>query len=132
MSYKQITTLEEAIKQQKDPVQLPDLSALPARFARGMIALLSLQIIIETVNNDDPEKPAWKPDYNNANQKKWYPWYTGGDEKGSGFSFYDTDCVWSYSIANGGARLALKDEARAEHMNEHFQGLYKELYLVLE
>lgn len=132
MNYKQITTLEEAIKQQKEAVQLPDLSALPARFAKGMIALLSLQIIIEAVNNDEPNTPVWKPDYNNSNQKKWFPWYRGGDATGSGFSFYDTYYGWANSGTYGGARLALKDEARADHMNEYFQDLYKELYLVLE
>jgi len=133
--YKEITTVEEAFKRQKDQIDLnmlPDLGILPARISRGMLALLKLQVIIEAVNNDDPAKPEWKPDYNNSNQKKWFPWYTGGDETGSGFSFYGAYDGWTRTRTDGGARLALKDEARAEHMNEHFQELYKELWLVLK
>lgn len=133
--YKKITTVEEAFKRQKDqidPGMLPDLSILPAKFSRGMTALLKLQVIIDAVNNDDPKVAEWKADYNDRDQKKWFPWYVGGDASGSGFRFLVTDCVWARTLTDGGARLALKDEKRAEHMNKYFQDLYKELFLVLE
>ena len=131
--YKEITTVEKAIALCKDKIVLPDLSSLPSRFARGMLALLKLQVVCEVVNNDDPAVPEWKADYNDEDQRKWFPWYTGGsaDGSGSGFSFDDTDYHWAYSLTTGGARLALKDEERAEHMNEHFQDLYKDLWLIL-
>lgn len=135
MSYKKITTIEEAFKRQKDQIdlsKLPDLSSLPLKFSRGMMALFKLQVITEAVNNDDPDVPEWKPDYNNRDQEKWFPWYRGGDETGSGFSFDDTTYDWAITDTNGGARLACKDEARAKHMNKYFQELYKELYLVLK
>lgn len=133
--YKEITTVEEAFKRQKDqidPGMLSDLSILPDKYSRGMMALLKLQVIIHAVNNDNPAEAEWKADYNNSSQYKWFPWYRGGDSSGSGFRFGDTFCGWSYTATHGGARLALKDEARAEHMNKYFQDLYKELYLVLE
>lgn len=133
--YKKITTVEEAFKRQKDqidPGMLPDLSILPAKFSRGMNALLKLQVIVDAVNNDDPKVPEWKADYNNSDQQKWFPWYRGGDSSGSGFRFGATTYAWTYTCANGGARLALKDEKRAEHMNKYFQDLYKELFLILE
>lgn len=133
--YQEITTVEEAFKRQKDQVDLamlPDLSILPEKFSRGMMALLKLQLIIHAVNNDDPAVPEWKADYNNGNQYKWFPWYRGGDSSGAGFRFHDTRYGWSTTFTTGGARLALKDEERAEHMNKYFQDLYKELYLVLE
>ncbi len=133
--YKKITTVEEAFKRQADKIdlsRLPDLSLLPPKFSRGMMALLKLQVVIEAVNNDDPKQPEWKADYNNSNQTKWFPWYRGGDESGAGFSFSGADYGWAYSLSAGGARLALKDEARVEHMNKYFSELYKELYLVLK
>lgn len=133
--YKKITTVEEALKRQKDQIdfsKLPDLSALPEKFSRGMMALLKLQVIIHAVNNDDPAVPEWKADYNNSDQLKWYPWYRGGDASGSGFRFDDSVCGWTYTHTNGGARLALKDEDRADHMNKYFVDLYKELFLVLD
>lgn len=134
--YKDIKTIEAAFAAQKDKLdlsKLPDLSSLPAKFARGMNALLKLQVITEAINNDDPAEPEWKADYNNSDQEKWFPWYQGGaaDGTGSGFSFGVTGCDWTDSGAGGGARLALKDEDRVNHMNEHFQELYKELYLIL-
>lgn len=135
--YTEITTVEEAFKRQADQIdlsKLPDLSMLPPKYSRGMMALLKLQVIVHAVNNDDPAQPEFIPDYNKRNQYKWYPWYTGGagDGSGSGFSFGGTNYVWSSAYAGGGARLALKDEARAEHMNKYFSDLYKDLWLILE
>lgn len=132
--YKKITTVEKAFEVQKDKIdfkQLPDLSLLPANFSKGMLALLTLQVIIHAINNDDPKKPEWVPDYNNTDQQKWFPWYRGGDQSGAGFSFDAAHCEWTNTGTHGGARLALKDEARAEHMNKYFQKYYKELYLVM-
>lgn len=133
--YKDIKTVEQAFAAQKDKIDLsnlPDLSSLPAKFSRGMLALLKLQVITEAVNNDDPAVPDWEPDYNNDDQRKWFLWYEGGDKSGAGFRFDDSDDWWTISAAGGGARLACKDEERALHMNEHFQDLYKELYLILQ
>lgn len=134
--YKDITTVEKIFETQKDNIDIKKveeaLSFLPKKFSSGMIALLTLQAGCEVVNNDVPEEPEFKPDYNNTNQQKWTPWYVGGDESGSGFQFYVSVSVWTYSNANGGARLALKDEPRTNHMNEHFQEVYKNLWLVLK
>ena len=134
--YKEITTVEEAFKRQKDQIdlsKLPDLSSLPSKFSRGMLALLKLQVVTEAVNNDDPKEPEFKADFNDRNQEKWFPWYVGGaaDGSGSGFRFLVTLYGWSNSYASGGARLALKDEERADHMNEYFSELYKDLWLIL-
>lgn len=133
--YTEITTIEEAFKRQKDQIdlsKLPDLSSLPDKFSRGMNALLKLQVITEAVNNDDPAEPEFKADYNDSDQEKWFSWYRGGDSSGSGFRFLFSDSGWTSATAFGGARLALKDEERADHMNKYFSDLYKELYLILE
>ena len=132
--YTEITTVEEAFKRQKDQIdlsKLPDLSSLPSKFSRGMFALLKLQVITEAVNNDDPNEPEFKADYNNDDQLKWFPWYRGGsaDGSGSGFRFLVANFEWTHSY--GGARLALKDEERTDHMNKYFSDLYKDLWLIL-
>jgi len=132
--YKEIKTVEAAFATQKeiDLSKLPDLSALPEKVSRGMLALLKLQVIIHAINNDEPDQPEWKADYNNEDQEKWFPWYIGGDSSGSGFRFNGSTYHWTFTSSIGGARLALKDEARADHMNEYFSDLYKELYLILD
>jgi hypothetical protein len=133
--YTEITTIEEAFKRQKDQLdlsKLPDLSSLPDKFNRGMNALLKLQVITEAVNNDNPNEPEFEADYNDSDQEKWFPWYRGGDSSDSGFRFVYSYGGWSTTSADGGARLALKDEARADHMNKYFGDFYKELWLILK
>lgn len=132
--YTEIKTVEDAFARQKDVdlSKLPDLSALPAKISRGLLALLKLQVIVSVINNDDANEPEWKADFNNRDQRKWYPWYVGGDHTGAGFRFFDAGYNWALTTADGGVRLALKDEGRANHMNEFFQDLYKELWLILE
>ena len=135
--YTEITTVEKAFEKQKDKIDinsLPDLSSLPDKFSRGMMALLKLQVIIDGVNNDDPKVPEWKADYNDNGQQKWFSWYVGGsaDGSGAGFRFFVSDIGWAYSSAFGGARLALKDKERSEHMDRYISDLYKELYLILK
>lgn len=134
MSYTEITTVEEGFKRQKDQIDfnnLPDLSILPDKYSRGMLALLHLQVLTDAVNNDDPAVPDFEPDYNNTDQEKWSPLYIGGDSSGAGFRFV-AYCGWAITVTGGGARLALRDKPRALHMKKHFSHLYKELYLILK
>lgn len=103
--YKNITTVEAAMKNYKEPFDLEKmkeaLSFMPPTIARGMIALATLQVVAWSVNNDDPKKPEFKPDYNNTNQYKWSPWYRGGDETGAGFRFFVSVIGWAISVAVG-------------------------------
>jgi len=134
--YTDIKTVDDAFANHPAKIDLEKtlkaLADLPANISRGLIALLKLQVIVFAVNNDEPGQPEWIADYNNKDQYKWFPWYVGGDRSGSGFRFGESYCLWAYAYTTGGARLALKDEERAEHMNEHFADLYKELYLILD
>lgn len=136
MSYKEITTIEEAIKRYKHPFDISklNLSCIPPELASGGKTSIELQAVVWSINNDDPSVPEWKPDFNNRNQEKWGPWATGGapDGKGSGFSFDGSNYDWTYTNACGGARFALKDEPRSDHMKEHFPDLYKMLWLILD
>lgn len=134
--YTDITTVEEVFKRHPKKIELQKavdaLAFLPSEFSSGMIALLILQAACFVINNDDPAVPEFIPDYNNDDQEKWAPWYVGGDASGSGFRFRVSVNVWTVTGTLGGARLALKDEERADHMNEHFQEQYKNLWLILK
>ena len=136
MSYKDITTLEQAEKIYPGSVSIEKMkeaiASFPQEISRGMIALASLQVVIYAINNDEPKEEVFKPDYNNGDQEKWAPWWRGGDESGSGFRFDGTNYGWTAADTAGGARLALKDEDRALHMKTHFPELYKELLLILK
>jgi hypothetical protein len=134
--YKEITTVEEAMKRYKEPFDLEKMkeavSVLPPSISRGMLALAVLQVVTWSVNNDDPKEPEFKPDYNNSDQYKWSNWFRGGDETGSGFRFFDAFCDWANADTRGGARLACKDEERALHVKQYFEEQYKELFLILK
>lgn len=136
--YTDITSAEEALKRNKDQIDLSGaikaLSFLPSEYSKGMIGLLTLQIVVYAVNNDDPNLPDWKADFNDEEQEKWFPWYVGGsaDGSGSGFRFYGSYYVWADTLAYGGARLALKDQPRAQHMNKYFFEEYRNLWLILK
>jgi hypothetical protein len=134
--YKDIKTVDAVFAAHPDKLNLQKakdlLAYLPEKISSGMLALMVLQAACFVVNNDNPKEAEWKPDYNNKDQEKWFPWYRGGDSTGSGFRFSGADCGWAGTATSGGARLALKDEERAEHMNEFFSDWYKELYLMLD
>jgi|SRR6185312_13369904 len=136
--YKELTTFEIALRRRKE--RMPDLSMvpktfylmpLPEKYKKGIEAFLKLQIIIDAVNNDDPSLPEWKPDYDNVNQSKWFPAYVGKSTN-DGFKFNGAKKNWVQIIDGGGSRLALKDQDRCHHMDEHFRDLYKALYMISE
>jgi hypothetical protein len=127
--YKEITTVEIALKSQRE--KMPDLSAFPKKYRKGLEAFLKLQIVVDAVNNDNPSLPEWKPDYNDINQSKWYPHYIGFATN-DGFKFNGAKKNWVQITDGCGSRLALKDQDRCHHMDEHFRDLYKDLYLITE
>jgi len=127
--YKEITTLEIALKNQKE--KIPDMSMLSKRYKKGLEAFLKLQIIVNAVNNDNPSLPEWKPDYNDTNQPKWFPSYVGR-ATAEGFKFNGGRKNWINLIDGGGSRLALKDQNRCHHMDEYFRELYKDSYMISE
>lgn len=134
--YTKIKTMDQAYAKFPEKVDLEKLmkalKSVPARLRRGMLATLNAQVLTEVINNNDPKVPAFKPDYNNNNQYKWFPWCIGGDSTGSGFRFGGSHFVWTLTPASGGARFALRDKARVEHVKKYFPDVYKELYLMLE
>ncbi|HUZ61388.1 MAG TPA: hypothetical protein VMU83_21615 [Hanamia sp.] len=127
--YKEITTLEIALKSQRE--KMPDLSMLPKKYRKGLKAFLELQIIVNAVNNDNPSLPEWKPNYNDTNQSEWFPHYVG-KVTNDGFKFNGARKNWVQIPDGGGGRLALKDVDRCHHMDEYFRDLYKDLYLITE
>jgi hypothetical protein len=73
-----------------------------------------LELLHNSLNGD------WVPDFDNANQTKWRPWFTGGSR---GFRCSDYD-DW-YSHSNVGSRLCLKEERLAIHAGTKFTKWFK-------
>lgn len=134
--YTDITTVEAAFAAQKDKIdysKLPtEIPGIPARLFKGMMDTLVAEVVVEAINNDDPNVPDFDPDYNNSKQNKYGLWAVGGDKTGSGFSVGDTYDAWTLTAALGGARLAFRDRARALHFKKYFPHVLKAVLLKLE
>lgn len=134
--YTEITSIEEAFKRHPDQIDLNKtieaLSFLPKTISSGMLSIMQLQVVCYTINNDDPNVEIFEPDYNNTNQYKWGQWCLGGDSSGSGFRFRAVVWTDAHSSARGGARLALRDQPRLQHMKKCFPDVYKEFFLMLK
>ncbi len=80
------------------------------------IAYKKLKKIIQAINQ------GWGPDWDNTNQRKWYPWF----RLSSGFGFDGSDCGFDYSVARVGSRLCFESEEKANYAGKQFLQLYKE------
>jgi hypothetical protein len=79
-----------------------------------------LKIIVRALNE------GWAPDWKNAREYKYYPWF---DLSGSdGFSFYDVG-HWCASSCVG-SRLCFKSDELARYAGKQFLSLYRELMVI--
>lgn len=112
-----IKSFEHACKVLDIPAERPDVSRLPEQFAARVIAQHELDVICVATD------PAFKADYSDWNQDKWYPVHTGS---GSGFRL----CVVGYANALTGAGLGsrpLPTEKDAKYIGTTFLHLFKVL-----
>lgn len=113
-----IKTFEAACKALKmDPVKLPDFSMLSQEEATAMTAHYKLVIIARAINED------WKPDWNDYDETKYYPWF---EMSSSGFRFFGVNCVCTDSGV--GSRLCFKSRDLAEYAGKTFKKLYKDYF----
>ena len=97
--------ITDKVKSFEDACQLlgiepnvPEVSMLPENHQKAIVAHYKLVIIAEAVNE------GWKPNWDNWDERKYYPWFDlEGSSSGAGFSYDDCD-VW-YSHSNVGSRL---------------------------
>ena len=93
------------------------------------IARRKLEVITEALNE------GWKPDWNNTDEPKYYPWFyiepgKGKDPDGkpngayAGLSYAYTDNAASYTYAYFGSRLCFHDRRLAFYAGNTFTDLY--------
>jgi len=78
-------------------------------------AYKKLKVIIQAINQ------GWIPDWNDTNQKKWYPWF----RLSSGFGFDGSYCTCGISLADVGSRLCFESEAKANYAGKQFTTIYE-------
>lgn len=118
MSYKQITSFEIACEKMGISTNLPDVSSWPASLRRSMIALYKLTVIRDAIVG------AWKADWDNSNQKKWFCWFWMNK---AGFRLYGVYYGYDVTATTSGARLCYETEEQARFAGTTFLSLYEEM-----
>lgn len=85
--------------------------------AKDTLAYEKLKVIAEAL------REGWKPNWNNSNQPKRYPWF---DMRGA-VSFVSVVTYWGDTCSVVGSRLCQETEKKAEYMGKQFIDLYRDL-----
>lgn len=119
-----IQTFEDACsKLQLDPsTVLPEVSNLPN--GKALLALAKLFIIIEAIND------GWKPDWNNYDEYKYYPWFDLKKEENNPSGFRLDGVVYDCTYSRVGSRLCFASREKAEYAAKQFEDLYKDYFLI--
>ena len=88
---------------------------LDCYYPEHIIAELKLELIIQIINQ------GWKPNWDDKNQYKWYPYFN----MAGGFAFVDTHFDYDNAHADVGSRLCFKTESNAKYVGKQFEYLYK-------
>lgn len=125
---KTIKTFEDACKAEglKSEQALPDVSTISPADQEPIIAYSKLLIIARALNRTANGGEEWKPDWNNYDEYKYYPWFEMGGS--SGFRFNDYD-YWR-TRSGVGSRLCFKTRELAEYAGKEFIDLYNLLMTI--
>ncbi len=86
---------------------------------KGVNAAAKLFLLAEVLNE------GWKPDWNDNNQRKYYPWFDMEDSAGAGSGF-SHDYYYVFSFSDFGSRLVFKTWELAKFAAEQFLEVYRE------
>jgi hypothetical protein len=123
MNYTEIKTFEDACKAQGvDANVLPDVSMLPAKHQKSIIAHYKLMVVVAAING------SWVADWSNRSQYKYEPWFKviPDSSKPSGFGLSSRDYdSWSAGTYVG-SRLCFETSEQAEYAGTQFKELYED------
>lgn len=118
---KKIKSFEGACKALKlNPKKLPVVSGIPKKHRDAIIAHFKLVIIAEALNE------GWKPNWDDSNEYKYYPYFDMQPGFGFGYTYYGN---W-YASSYVGSRLCFKTREIAEYAGRKFRKLYKQYMLI--
>ncbi len=106
-----VKTFEDACKVLK--IKLPVFAKTESK---DEIAYRKLKIIIEALNE------GWKPNWNDTDERKWYPWFTMEGK----FVLINGD--YDCSTSHAGSRLCFRTEEVAKYAAKQFLSIYKDFF----
>ena len=128
--FQQLTSFEDACMILNRQPHLPDVSSLPEKHAKAIIAHYKLITICEAGNFLENDNQEWKPDWHNDDERKYYPWFDMDIKGYSGSGLACDGCDVVYSASFVGSRLCYKTWKLAEYIGKTFIELYKEYFLL--
>ncbi|MDD5013694.1 MAG: hypothetical protein PHW73_01155 [Atribacterota bacterium] len=84
------------------------------------VAYKKLKVIVKAINQ------GWIPNWDDLNQRKWFPWF----KMSSGFGFGDSSYACDYMYTYCGSRLCFESEEKANYAGTQFIALYKALLTI--
>jgi len=122
----EITSFESACNALGIKTDVPDVSALPEKHQKALIAHYKLIIIAEALNQ------GWTPNYNDYDEWKYFPWFEveASEENPSGSGFSRSDCDYWNTHATVGSRLCFRTKTLAKYAGRQFEELYKDYFLI--
>lgn len=117
-----VKTFEDACKILGIKLDLPDVSTMPKKHQKSLIAHYKLVIIAEALNE------GWKPNWSDYDEYKYHPWFEY-DKARSGFGFGSADWTSTGTSTYVGSRLCFKTKTLAEYIGKQFEELYNEYFL---
>ena len=114
-----IKTFEDAMEA-TGRKEVPDFSSFPEDMRKHFEALFKMVVIVEALNE------GWKPDWDNYNECKYYPWFAMSP---SSFDFVGSSYAHVFANAGCGSRLKLKSRELAKYCGEQFKDIWKDIQL---
>lgn len=94
-------------------VKDPDLLILQKRKPAELTSSDRLQISSFVLQ----QQTGFKPNYDNSNQEKWWPWFT---KTASGWVFSYSADAWTGTLTNVGSRLCQMNDEVVTHFGKNF------------
>jgi len=113
---KKIESFEDALQKTGYPVV--DFSNVPEKLRTYQERQYQAAVITEAIND------GWVADYNNPNQKKWFPVFVVDPSSPWGFAFGFASYYYSLAHAGDASRLCFKSEADAIYAGKTFIEVY--------
>ena len=115
-----IKTVEDALKATGMP-ETPEFNEVPEKLREYFKAVYEAVVITKAIVGD------WKPDWNDWQQRKWFPWFVM--QSSGGFVFCDTCYGGSHARAGDASRLCFPTKEMAEYAGRTFTDVYSRIIL---
>lgn len=117
-----VKSFEDACQVLGISTNVPEVKGLPRKHQKAIIANYKLIVIAEALNE------GWKPNWQDSDEYKYYPWFDMSNPAGVGYS--NTNNAASYTNANIGSRLCLKNRELAIYFGQTFTDLFNDSLLL--